>query len=95
MEDQTSQQAPRAVIEALDVSVRDVAAGRVRDASSVQHEACHMLDEVEMTRSGSGAAPAGITRAGVRPGGSHPPAECLSYVARRAGSTRPGAAMAS
>jgi hypothetical protein len=62
MDDQTSRQAPRAVTEALDASVRDIAAGRVRDAASVQHEARRMLEAFEKARSGRGAAPAGKGR---------------------------------
>ncbi len=57
MDDQTSRQAPRSVIESLDASVSDIAAGRVSDAAAVQNEAKRMLEAFEKARSGDGGIP--------------------------------------
>lgn len=47
MEEQIRRQVPRAVTEGLDASVRDLAARRVGDAGTVQHEARRMLETFE------------------------------------------------
>jgi hypothetical protein len=51
MDEQTNRPAPRHVIEALDASVRDIAAGRVHDALAAQAEAHRMVADHE--RAGS------------------------------------------
>jgi len=51
MDEHSNPAAPREVIESLDNSVRDVAAGRVHDALAVQAEARQMLGDQESARS--------------------------------------------
>jgi len=50
MDEQTNRHVPQHIVEALDASVRDVAAGRVHEADAVQAEARHMLAEHEAGR---------------------------------------------
>ena len=50
MDEQVSRQAPKALTEALDASTRDLAAGRVGDASAAQREARRLLEAFEKTR---------------------------------------------
>ena len=47
MDEQSNRPAPRHVIELLEASVRDIAAGRVHDALAVQAEAQRMLADHE------------------------------------------------
>jgi hypothetical protein len=54
MDDQISRSAPEALTEALDASVRDIAAGRVGDAAGAQRQARKLLEAIEKTRSGGG-----------------------------------------
>jgi hypothetical protein len=56
MDDQINRSAPRAVIEALDASVRDIAEGRLQDARAVQADARRMLAEHQAGRSTAPAA---------------------------------------
>jgi hypothetical protein len=53
MDEQVSRQTPRALTEALDASARDLAAGRVGDASAAQREARRMLEAFEKARAGA------------------------------------------
>jgi hypothetical protein len=48
--------APRLVIEALEVSVRDIADGRLHDAHTIQAEAQWMLAGLENARPGASAS---------------------------------------
>ena len=50
MDDQTSQPASQRVIDALDASVRDIAADNLHDAQSVQAEAHRILADHERAR---------------------------------------------
>ena len=59
MDDQISRSAPEALTEALDASVRDVAAVRVGDAAGAQRQARKMLEAFENSRSGEGGTRAG------------------------------------
>jgi hypothetical protein len=54
MDDQISRSAPEALTEALDASVRDIAAGRVGDSAGAQRQARKLLEAFEKTRSGGG-----------------------------------------
>ena len=47
MDERTSRRAPRALTDALDASVLDLAAGRVGDASAMQREARRMIEAFE------------------------------------------------
>jgi hypothetical protein len=65
MDEQT---VPQRILEALDASAKDIAAGRVHEADAVQAEARHMLAEHEAGRASSasprkGAKTGGRTRA--------------------------------
>lgn len=51
--DEQNNPATRRVIEAMDASIRDIADGRVHDASSVQAEARRILADHEDARSGT------------------------------------------
>jgi hypothetical protein len=53
MDEQVSRQAPRTLTDRLDASVRDIAAGRVDDASAAQREARRMLEEFKKARAGA------------------------------------------
>jgi hypothetical protein len=50
MDEQVGRQPPSAVTEALDASLRDLEAGRVRDAGAVQVEAQRMIEAFEKSR---------------------------------------------
>lgn len=54
MDEQTNRDVPQHILEALDASVRDLAAGRVHEADAVQAEARHMLAEHESGRANTG-----------------------------------------
>jgi hypothetical protein len=56
MDDQINRPTPRQVIESLDASLRDVAAGRLHDAHAAQAEARRLLAEYEGAAS-SGRGP--------------------------------------
>ena len=45
MDEQTNRDVPQHIVEALDASVEDLAAGRVHEADAVQDEARRMLAE--------------------------------------------------
>jgi len=53
MDERTSRQAPRALTDGLDGSVRDVSAGRVGNADAAQREARRMLEAFEKARAGA------------------------------------------
>jgi hypothetical protein len=56
MDDQVSRPAPRALTDALDASVRDLASGAIADAKSVQTEARRLLADYDTLPPGSSAA---------------------------------------
>jgi hypothetical protein len=54
MDEQISRQAPKTLTEALDASVRDLAAGRVGDPGAAQREARRILEAFEKARAVDG-----------------------------------------
>jgi hypothetical protein len=56
MDDQVRRPAPRALTDALDASVRDLASGAIADAKSVQTKARRLLADFDPVPPGSPAA---------------------------------------